>query len=187
MSNLAGVSRDTAHRIIREAGAVSWKDKQGWTRDVLAAIPRDRGNIDQQMFRSLVEIELLSALGSKQDAVPPSLGDIFKRATISVRERGSTSFVPAIDEAGLAQLAEWPVEPFEIVQLGTGELARFQLQQQGIALAPVRETPLEVARDLLQYGGKKPTYLDRTGPECVMPDGRRVSWGLLNDLARKSG
>ena len=68
MSNLAGVSRDTAHRIIREAGAVSWKDKQGWTRDVLAAIPRDRGNIDQQMFRSLVEIELLSALGSKQDA-----------------------------------------------------------------------------------------------------------------------
>ena len=64
---------------------------------------------------------------------PPSLGDIFKRATISVRERGSTSFVPAIDEAGLAQLAEWPVEPFEIVQLGTGEVARFQLQQQGIA------------------------------------------------------
>src|SRR5439155_860664 len=73
MSKQAGISRDTAHRIIREAGTMSWKQKRDWAHAVLDAIPRDKHDIDQQLFRSHVETGLYSALGSKRDEVPPSL------------------------------------------------------------------------------------------------------------------
>jgi hypothetical protein len=43
-------------------------------------------------------------------------------------------------------------------------------------------TAEEVARDLKQHGGMKPSHIDRTGPECVTGDGRRVGWDLLRDL-----
>jgi hypothetical protein len=182
MSKQAGISRDTAHRIIREAGAISWKQKREWAHAVLDAIPRDQRDIDQQLFRSHVETSLYSALGSQRDEVPPSLEAIFKTAAKSISAHRGREFVPRIDEDRLTRLPSWPVEPFEIVQRGTGDTATFQLRRHGVELAPPRQTAEEVARDLKQHGGKKPTYIDRTGPECVTAEGRRVGWDLLKDL-----
>ena len=180
MSKQAGISRDTAHRIIREAGTMSWKQKREWAHSVLDAIPRDKNDIDQQLFRSHVETSLYSALGSQRDEVPPSLGAIFKLAADSISAHRGRDFVPRIDKDQLAGLPSWPVEPFEIVQRGAGSTATFQLRQHGVELAPPRMTAEEVARDLRQHGGKKPSYIDRTGPECVTADGRRVGWDVLS-------
>ena len=182
MSNLAGISRDTANRIIREAGAVSWKEKQAWAHGVLEAIPKDRGDINQQMFRSLVEIELYSALGTKRDSVPPVLNDIFERVASTIRAETGPSFVPRVDQKRLSALREWPEERFEIVQLGAGASLRYQLRLNGVDVEPPRTSAEDVARDLLRHGGKKPTYIDRTGPACMLPDGRRISWDVLKDL-----
>jgi hypothetical protein len=182
MSKQAGISRDTAHRIIREAGTMSWKQKREWAHAVLDAIPPDKNDIDQQLFRSHVETSLYSALGSQRDEVPPSLDAIFKLAADSISAHRGRAFVPRIDHDRLAGLSLWPVEPFEIVQRGTGESATFQIRRHGVELAAPRMTAEEVARDLRRHGGKKPTYIDRTGAECVTADGRRVGWDLLRDL-----
>jgi hypothetical protein len=182
MSKQAGISRDTTHRILREAGTMSWNQKREWAHEVLDAIPRDKRDIDQQLFRSHVETSLYSALGSQRDEVSPSLDAIFKSAADSISEFRCQKFVPRINDDLLARIPSWPVEPFEIVQRGTGDTATFQLQQHGVELAPQRTTAKEVARDLKQHGGKKPTYIDRTGPECVTPDGQRIGWDLLKKL-----
>jgi len=183
MSKHAGISRDTAHRILREAGTMSWSQKREWAHRVLSAIPRDKNDIDQQVFRSHVETSLYSALGSQRDEVPPSLEAIFTSAAKSISELRGREFVPRIERDELALLPEWPVEPFEIVQKGVGDQAMFQLRHHGVELEPWRQTAESVARDLLRHGGKKPTYIDRTGPECTAQDGRRVGWGLLKDVA----
>ena len=92
MSQQAGISRDTAHRIIREAGTMSWKQKREWAHAVLDAIPRDKRDIDQQLFRSHVETSLYSALGSQRDEVPPSL---WKTVRVPVVVQSSRPFQPA--------------------------------------------------------------------------------------------
>jgi hypothetical protein len=182
MARHAGVTRDTAHRILREAGTMSWKEKREWAHAVLETIESNRQDIDQQIFRSLVQTSLYSALGSQRDEVPPSLDAIFDSAIETISANRGKPFKPHINRSQLAQLPGWPVEPFEIIQRGTGRLARFQLRQHGAGLAPERATLEDVARDLKEQGGAKPTYIDRTGPECVAVDGRRLSWDLLKDV-----
>jgi hypothetical protein len=182
MANQAGISRDTAHRILRDAGTMSWNQKRAWADEVVKGIPPNKSDIGQQIFRSAVEMSLYSALGSRKDDVPHSLEAIFEQATKTVRDGGRPDFTPHLDTERLAELPPWPVEPFEIVQKGVGETATFQLRLRGIELDPWRHTAGEVARDLKRRGGNKPTYIDRTGPECATPDGRRVGWMLLKDL-----
>src|SRR5437867_4072314 len=41
MAEKAGISRDTAHRILKEAGTMSWKQKSAWADEVLKAVPRE--------------------------------------------------------------------------------------------------------------------------------------------------
>jgi hypothetical protein len=77
---------------------------------------------------------------------------------------------------------QWPTDPFEITQHGIGTKARFQLRMGAHEVGPWRSTAEDIARDLKSAGGTKPAFIDRTGPECVTQDGRRVSWDVLKDI-----
>jgi hypothetical protein len=76
---------------------------------------------------------------------------------------------------------EWPVEPFEIFQRGKGAKATFQVRQDGV-VGLWRSTADDVARDLKAAGGERPAFIDRTGPECITSDGRRIGWDVLRDV-----
>jgi hypothetical protein len=179
MASEAGVSRDTAHRLLKEAGTMSWRQKQAWASDVLARVPR--GEFPQNSFRSVLQMNLYRALGSRAGDVPESVAATLDQAAKSVRETIDLTFSPDYDPE-LRNLP-WPGrEPFEIVQRGSGPNARFQLRQRGTQLSPWRSTAERVARDLKAAGGDHPAFIDRTGPECATRDGRRVGWELLAQL-----
>jgi hypothetical protein len=181
MADEAGISRDTAHRILKEAGTVSWKQKQSWATQVLATVPR--GDFAQNKFRMMLQMDLYNALGSKPEDMPRSAEGIFARATEQVRTiGGEPNFEPRVDSQELANLPDWPTEAYEIIQRSTGPEARFQLRLHGVPREDWRSTVEEVARDLRKHGGIEPTYIDRTGPEGTTSDGRRVGWELLKDF-----
>lgn len=181
MAGEAGISRDTAHRILKEAGTMSWKQKQTWATEVLATVPR--GDFAQNKFRMILQMNLYNALGSKPEDMPRSVEGIFARAADEMRKvGGEPDFEPRVDSQRLAELPSWPTEAYEIIQKGSGEGAIFQLRLHGVPLGDWRKTAEEIARDLKQHGGMRPTYIDRTGPECVTAVGRRVGWDLLKDL-----
>jgi DnaJ-domain-containing protein 1 len=85
MADEAGVSRDTAHRILKEAGSMSWRQKQRWAKEVVDRIPRD--TVAQNTFKAIVNMLLLKALGSNPEDVPRSVEGILEDAAGAVRER----------------------------------------------------------------------------------------------------
>jgi hypothetical protein len=180
MAGVAGVSRDTVHRILKEAGTMSWRQKQAWATEVLALVPR--GTFAQNQFRSLLQITLYRALGARGDDVPHTVEGVFAHAIESMRTiGGEPDFEPDIDSSRLSEL-RWPTEPFEIVQRGSRETASFQIRLGGFEVAPWRSSAEDIASDLNSAGGTRPAYIDRTGPECVTQDGRRIGWDLLSEL-----
>lgn len=180
MADQAGVSRDTAHRALKEAGTMSWRQKQAWAAEVMDLVPR--GNFEQNEFRMVLQTYLYKALGSTPEDVPRSVDGVFDRATETMRTvGGQPDFRPVFDAERLRAL-RWPTEPFEIVQRGTGARARFQLRLGAVETNPWRQSAEEVARDLKAAGGGQPAFIDRTGPECSTQDGRRIGWDLLKDI-----
>jgi hypothetical protein len=180
MSFQAGMSRDTAHAILKEGGIMSWKQKQAWAATVMELVPR--GDFAQNEFRMFVQMDLYRALGSNPGDLPRSLAGVLDAATQTMRTvAGKPDFVPVIDAAQLGAL-EWPKEPFEIYQRGLGTRATFQVRQGGVKVGPWRSSAEGIARDLRAAGGERPAFIDRTGPECVTRDGRRIGWDVLRDL-----
>jgi len=181
MADQAGISRETAHRTLKEAGTMSWRQKQAWAAEVMALVPR--GDFAQNEFRMFLQMYLYKALGSKPEDVPRSIDGVFARATETMRTVGGhPNFEPDVEAERLRAL-QWPTEPFEIVQRGTGGGgARFQVRSGAFVVAPWRRTAEDVAADLKAAGGTRPAFIDRTGPECVTQDGRRVGWDLLKEI-----
>lgn len=181
MAEAAGISRDTAHTILKEGGIMSWKKKQAWAAEVMTLVPR--GEFEQNEFRMLVQMLLYKALGSKPESVPRSVDGVLAAATKAMRTTaGRPDFKPIYDSDRLRTLA-WPTEPFEIIQRGTGTAASFRVVQGRRQVTPWRSTAEQVARDLKGAGGDRPAFIDRTGPECVTQDGRRIGWEVLRDVA----
>lgn len=105
MARRAGISRDTAHRILKEAGATSWQAKREWASMVLRHI--HKGGYERNEFRMLVNMLLLKALGSNPEDVPQSVEGVLAVATDAMRTTaGHPDFEPDFDPAvlGLA----WP-------------------------------------------------------------------------------
>lgn len=178
MAEAAGVSRDTVHRVLKDAGTMSWRQKQAWATEVLALVPR--GTFEQNQFRSLLQIILYRALGAQGNDVPHTVEAVFAHAIESMRTiGGEPDFEPEIDSNRLSELT-WPTEPFEIVQKGSGTTASFQIRRGGFEVGPWRSSAEEIASDLKSAGGTRPAYIDRTGVECVTRDGRRIDWDLLS-------
>jgi hypothetical protein len=100
MASKAQVSRDTAHRILREeaeeGSLMSWPEKQEWATKVVARIPR--GDLEQNEFKAFVNMLLLKALGSKPEDVPRSVKGVLELAANGVREVGhKPDFEPRFD------------------------------------------------------------------------------------------
>jgi hypothetical protein len=105
MASEAGISRDTAHRILREVRPMSWPQKQRWASEILAGIPG--GNYEQNEFRMFVNTLLFKALGRKPEDVPRSVAGILERATRDVRTIGKhPDFEPNFDPKLLG--VPWP-------------------------------------------------------------------------------
>jgi hypothetical protein len=107
MASQAGISRDKAHRILKEAGLVPWRQKQKWAAEVLKHIPR--GGYEQNLYRAMVNMILLNALGARPDEdVQQSIDGVLEAAVQSMKDNGHPNFVPTYtDEAVLRALA-WP-------------------------------------------------------------------------------
>jgi len=180
MADQAGVSRETAHRMLKEAGTMSWRQKQAWAAEVMALVPR--GDFAQNEFRMFLQTYLYKALGSKPGDIPRSIEGVFARATETMRTTGGhRDFKPLADTKQLSALM-WPTEPFEIIQRGSGPRATFQVRLGAAEVGPRRRTAEDVARDLKAAGGKRPAFIDRTGRECATRDGRRVGWDLIEEI-----
>lgn len=95
MSRKGAISRDTAHRILKEAGEMSWKQKETWAGEVRAKIPR--GDHEQNEFRALVNMTLLKALGKNPEGLPQSVAGVIEVATGAIRKAGASSFEPQYD------------------------------------------------------------------------------------------
>jgi hypothetical protein len=96
MSRKGRISRDTAHRILKEAGEMTWKQKEAWASEVRAQIPR--GDEDQNEFRAIVNMMLLKALGQNPEGLPQSVTGVLEEATRAMRIRGGKpSFEPNYD------------------------------------------------------------------------------------------
>lgn len=159
---------------------MSWRQKQAWAAGVMALVPR--GDFAQNEFRMFLQMYLYKALGSKPEDVPRSIEGVFARATETVRTIGGhPNFEPDTDAERLRAL-QWPTDPFEIIQRGTGGSARFQVRFGAIGDGPWRRKAEDVAVDLKAAGGTRPAFIDRTGPECATQDGRRVGWDLLQEV-----
>lgn len=159
---------------------MSWRQKQAWAAEVLALVPR--GDFAQNEFRMFLQTYLYKALGSKPEDVPRSTEGVLARATETMRTIGGMpAFEPEFDSERVRAL-RWPTQPFEIVQRGTGRDASFQVRLGTVEVGPWRRTAEDVAGDLKSAGGSKPAFIDRTGPECVTQDGRRVGWDLLKEI-----
>lgn len=104
MSRKARISRDTSHRILKEAGEMTWKQKEAWANEVRALIPR--GDHDQNEFRALVNMTLLKALGKNPEGLPQSISGVLEQATKAMRTAGRSSFEPNYDRALLS--LSWP-------------------------------------------------------------------------------
>jgi hypothetical protein len=105
MARRAGVSRDTAHRVLKEAGVMSWRQKQDWAAEVLAGIPG--GDYDRNEFRMFVNMLLLKALGANPEDVPRSVEGVLELAAETMRTvRGKGDFEPSYDPRLLA--LAWP-------------------------------------------------------------------------------
>src|SRR5437016_1108069 len=61
MARKAGISRETAHRILKEAGTMSWRQKREWANEVMTHIPG--GDFEKNKFRMFVNMLLFKALG----------------------------------------------------------------------------------------------------------------------------
>lgn len=103
MARMGAISRDTAHRILKEAG-MSWKQKEAWASEVRAMIPR--GDHEQNEFRALVNMTLLKALGKNPEDIPQSVAGVIEVATQAIRRTGPKSFEPQFD-SDLLKLS-WP-------------------------------------------------------------------------------
>jgi hypothetical protein len=105
MARRAQISRDTAHRILKEAGVMTWKDKQEWAAKVMAHIKK--GSYERNEFRMFVNMLLLKALGSKPEGVPQSVEGVLREATETMKTIGGhPGFEPEFDPDVL-RLA-WP-------------------------------------------------------------------------------
>jgi len=105
MARKAGISRDTAHRILKEAGSMSWPRKQKWASEVLAHIPG--GSYEQNEFRMFVNMLLLKALGSNPEDVPRSVEGVLNNATETMRTTArKPDFQPIFDSKVLH--LPWP-------------------------------------------------------------------------------
>ena len=105
MARNAQISRDTAHRILKEAGVLSWREKRDWASQVLMHIPK--GGYERNKFRMFVNMLLLKALGSNPEDVPQSVEGVLAAATEAMRTTaGHPDFEPEFDRAVL-HLA-WP-------------------------------------------------------------------------------
>src|SRR5437879_3924344 len=93
MATQAGISRDTAHVILKEGGIMSWKQKQAWAAEVMELVPR--GDFSQNEFRMFVQMLLYKALGSNPQDVPRSVQGVFDAATETMRTTaGRPDFKP---------------------------------------------------------------------------------------------
>ncbi len=109
MARKARISRDTAHRILKEAGTMSWRQKQEWATVVMAHIPG--GDFERNKFRMFVNMYLFKALGSNPEDVPRSVEGVLKLATETMRTiGGKPDFEPTFDSEKLLRV-RWPTEP----------------------------------------------------------------------------
>jgi predicted DNA-binding protein (UPF0251 family) len=107
MARKAGISRDTAHRTLKEAGEMSWKQKQAWASDIMARIPG--GEYDKNEFRMFVNMLLLKALGKNPEGLPQSVKGVLDEATKTMRTiGGKPGFKPDYDPVILS--FSWPGE-----------------------------------------------------------------------------
>jgi hypothetical protein len=108
MARKGRISRDTAHRTLKEAGAMTWKQKEAWASEIMARIPG--GDRDKNEFRMFVNMMLLKALGKNPEGLPQSVKGVLDEATNTMRTGGGKpSFEPDYDQAILA--IPWPGEP----------------------------------------------------------------------------
>lgn len=89
-------SRETAHRTLKEAGAMTWKQKEDWAGQIMARIPG--GDFDKNEFRMFVNMMLLKALGKNPEGLPQSVKGVLDEATKAMRTiGGKPSFKPEYD------------------------------------------------------------------------------------------
>jgi hypothetical protein len=105
MATSAGISRDTAHRTLKDAGSLSWKRKQDFAAEAMRHIKA--GTFQRNKFRMLVNMLLLKALGRNPENVPRSVAGVIDFAANEMR-RDDPGFIPEFDEQIL--LIPWPVD-----------------------------------------------------------------------------
>jgi len=105
MARKARISRDTAHRILKEAGEMTWKQKQAWASEIMARIPG--GEYDRNEFRMFVNMLLLKALGKNPEGLPQSVKGVLDEATETMKTiGGKPTFEPEYDPVILT--FSWP-------------------------------------------------------------------------------
>jgi len=63
---------------------MSWRQKQRWAKEIVDRVPRD--TVEQNMFKAVVNMLLLKALGSNPEDVPRSVKAILEDAAAAVRK-----------------------------------------------------------------------------------------------------
>ncbi len=108
MARKAAISRDTAHRILKETGEMTWKQKQAWASEVMDRIPG--GDYEKNKFRMFVNMLLLKALGKNPEGLPQSVKGVLDEATETMKTIGGNArFKPEYDPVILT--FRWPGEP----------------------------------------------------------------------------
>ena len=105
MARRAQISRDTAHRILKEAGEMPWRQKQEFAAKVMEHIKK--GTYERNHFRMFVNMLLLKALGSNPEGLPQSVEGVLNLARDDMRTIGGhPNFEPEFD-SDVLRLA-WP-------------------------------------------------------------------------------
>lgn len=109
MARKAQISRDTAHRALRETfketGEMTWRQKQAWASEVMAHIPG--GDHEKNEFRMFVNMLLLKALGKNHEGLPQSVKGLLEEATRDMKTvAGKPNFKPEYDPVILT--LAWP-------------------------------------------------------------------------------
>jgi DNA-binding phage protein len=98
MARKGRVSRDTAHRTLKEGGGMTWKAKEAWAGEIMARIPG--GDRDRNDFRMYVNMFLLKALGANPEGLPQSVKGVLDEAAEAMRTIGGRpAFDPEYDQA----------------------------------------------------------------------------------------
>jgi hypothetical protein len=84
---------------------MTWTQKEAWAREIMACIRR--GDYDKNMFRMLMNMLLLKALGRNPEGLPQSVKGVLDEATKTMRTNsGKPTFEPDYDPVILG--FPWP-------------------------------------------------------------------------------